>query len=192
MSPSAAILIDALYEWQPPLLMHERVEKLGKALGNLAMQRQGRAFREAWVTARFALRSEHDEVTLLCETNDGATPDFAVRRPAHCPRERGSAGNLTVSRGDDGNLYARPLSMQSFGPDSQGPLYQTRSFDHWVPLEELADWLTGERLIACRELAVRLMRHTTTLNSGSHCPQVVRAADEWARATEAAASERGS
>jgi hypothetical protein len=72
-------LIDALFEWQPPTLMQDRVEKLGQALGNDAMQRRGRAFREAFVAARFALRTEQEEVSLLREVNDETTPDFAVR-----------------------------------------------------------------------------------------------------------------
>jgi hypothetical protein len=75
----------------------------------------------------------------------------------------------------EGALYARPLTMVPF-EHAEGPRYQTRSYDHWMLAEDLANWLTGDRLLASRELAVSLMRHTTTLNSGSHCPQVVRAA----------------
>jgi hypothetical protein len=39
---------------------------------------------------------------------------------------------------------------------------------------KLEAWLQGEALMSCRSLVVRLMRHTTALNSGSHCPQAVR------------------
>lgn len=68
-----------LYEWQTPSLMQERVDQLSTLLGNDAMQRRGRAFREAYVAARFAARTNHRLVRLLQETNDGTTPDFAVR-----------------------------------------------------------------------------------------------------------------
>ena len=83
---------------------------------------------------------------------------------------------FTLSEAEDGAIYARPLTMVAYD-GSEGPLYQTNSYDNWMPVDELVDWLTDDRLIASRELAIRLMRHTTTLNSGSHCPQVVRAAD---------------
>ena len=39
-----------------------------------------------------------------------------------------------------------------------------------------ATWLTSKRLVSCRKLVVWLMRHTTPLNNGSHCPQIVWAA----------------
>ncbi len=83
---------------------------------------------------------------------------------------------FTIQRASDARLYTRPLSTTPFGPESNGPMYRTSSYDAWVPVEELSNWLVGERLLACRELVIRLMRHTTPLNSGSHCPQVVRAA----------------
>nr|WP_314444440.1 hypothetical protein [uncultured Sphingomonas sp.] len=53
--------------------------------------------------------------------------------------------------------------------------YQLRSYANpmWAP--KLASWLTGRRLLSARALVVRLMRHTQALNSGSHCPQVLRA-----------------
>jgi hypothetical protein len=35
-------------------------------------------------------------------------------------------------------------------------------------------WLAGEALLSCRRSAVRLMRHTVAMKSGSHCPQAVR------------------
>lgn len=69
-----------LFEWQPPALMQARVDELAAVLGNDAMQRRGRPFREAFVAARFALRTEQDAVRLLSESNYGTTPDFAVRQ----------------------------------------------------------------------------------------------------------------
>lgn len=91
---------------------------------------------------------------------------------------------FTISRGEDGQLYARLLALEQFTCDAYGPLYQTRSFVHCLPIEDLPDWLDGAMLASSRELAIRLMRHTTTLHSASHCPQIVRAADEWAKAAE--------
>ena len=84
---------------------------------------------------------------------------------------------FTLTAVEDGTLYARLLTMVAF-EGSEGPKYQTKSYVNWMPVEDMVDWLTEERLFASRELAVRLMRHTTALNSGSHCPQVIRAADQ--------------
>lgn len=52
--------------------------------------------------------------------------------------------------------------------------YQTRSFVTRMKAEQLAGRLTGSTLLSCRKLVVQLMRHTQALNSGSHCPQLVR------------------
>ena len=77
---AAEALISSLYEWQRPTEMSARVEELGMLLGNDKMQRRGRAFREAFIAARFALTTEQDAVRILRETNDGVTPDFEVRK----------------------------------------------------------------------------------------------------------------
>ena len=52
--------------------------------------------------------------------------------------------------------------------------YQVPSWVNWVRPAHLDQWLAGERLLSCRRLVVRLMRHTQALNSGSHCPQLLR------------------
>jgi hypothetical protein len=52
--------------------------------------------------------------------------------------------------------------------------YSTPSFETAFLAEELDAWLSGEHLLSCRRLVVRLMRHTVALNSGSHCPQAWR------------------
>ncbi len=57
---------------------------------------------------------------------------------------------------------------------SQKAPYKIQSYATDVAAKTLDGWLTGEKLLACRRLVVRLMRHTTALNSGSHCPQAVR------------------
>lgn len=81
---------------------------------------------------------------------------------------------FTIARGDRGEVFARPLALKPFDRGSLGPLYQTCSYDHWMPLAALDGWLHGERLLSARELAVWLMRHTTALNFASHCPQLLR------------------
>ena len=58
--------------------------------------------------------------------------------------------------------------------NSLGPLYQTNSWDTLVPIDQFEIWLNDTRKIACRKLVLYLMRHTTTLNSGNHCPQLLR------------------
>lgn len=76
----------------------------------------------------------------------------------------------------DSVLHARVLArndmLDGYG---SGPEYQTKSYEYDVPIEQFSKWLTATRARACRELVVWLMRHTTPLNNGSHCPQVVRA-----------------
>jgi hypothetical protein len=52
--------------------------------------------------------------------------------------------------------------------------YATPSYATSVQATDLQGWLEGDALLSCRRLAVRLMRHTTALNSGSHCPQALR------------------
>jgi hypothetical protein len=52
--------------------------------------------------------------------------------------------------------------------------YQVESYEATLPAERFATWLCGPRLLACRRLAVRLMRHTVAMNSGSHCPHALR------------------
>jgi hypothetical protein len=53
--------------------------------------------------------------------------------------------------------------------------YRVASYVTAMAPSRVSQWLRGEALLSCRRLVVRLMRHTTTLNSGSHCPQAVRA-----------------
>lgn len=83
---------------------------------------------------------------------------------------------------DGAQAYARVLAPQPLRSSlfqaypTEGPLYATASYVHWVELPRLARFFTSARLLQCRKLVVYLMRHTTTLNSGSHCPQMVRAA----------------
>jgi len=52
--------------------------------------------------------------------------------------------------------------------------YRVPSYVTTVSASAMEEWLTADVLESCRRLVVRLMRHTTTLNSGSHCPQAVR------------------
>ena len=60
---------------------------------------------------------------------------------------------------------------------SHGAGYRVPSYVTSMATRAVGEWLQGDALLSCRRLVVRLMRHTTTLNSGSHCPQAVRADD---------------
>ena len=75
----AELLMETLYEWQSPEEMNAKVEQLAVLLGTDAMQRRGKAFREAYIAARFARTAKQGAVRLLVETNKKVTPDFAVR-----------------------------------------------------------------------------------------------------------------
>ncbi len=70
-------------------------------------------------------------------------------------------------------LTDRRLSL--FGCEKAG--YRVPSYVTTMAAAKLTDRLQGEALLSCRRLVVRLMRHTTALNSGSHCPQAVRVDD---------------
>lgn len=77
----------------------------------------------------------------------------------------------------EGNqMFARILSKIQLSSDFEYPAYQTMSYINFVELEQFDQWLTIGNAIECRKLIVWLMRHTVPLNSGSHCPQLVRAA----------------
>lgn len=82
---------------------------------------------------------------------------------------------FTITKEGD-ELMVRPLTQRKFSWWPKETIYKTRCYDNAMPAKRFAKWLRGERLLASRELVIWLMRHTTTLNSGSHCPQVVRAA----------------
>lgn len=65
--------------------------------------------------------------------------------------------------------------------DARISLFRSRKARYRVPSyvtamqdPALEDWLVGDALRSCRRLVVQLMRHTTALNSGSHCPLAVR------------------
>lgn len=51
--------------------------------------------------------------------------------------------------------------------------YQVPSWVNRIRPAHLDQWLAGERLLSCRRLVLRLMRHTNALNRGSHCPQLL-------------------
>ena len=82
---------------------------------------------------------------------------------------------FTCGAGPDGEeariLTDKRISLlRSHDAGDRVPSYVTS-----VRPSRVTAWLSGEALLSCRRLVVRLMRHTTTLNSGSHCPQAVRA-----------------
>lgn len=77
---------------------------------------------------------------------------------------------LTISHGT-----LRILALERLDNSARGPLYQTASFVHEFAAAGFGEWLTPVRVRACRKLVLHLARHTTSLNNGSHCPQLVRA-----------------
>lgn len=73
-------------------------------------------------------------------------------------------------------LTPRPIAF-----DFDGPYYATNSYCNRIPTDQFLQWLGKPEQLAVRELVVWLMRHTTPLNSGAHCPQVVQAAFKTTR-----------
>lgn len=86
---------------------------------------------------------------------------------------------FTLHRARTGKLVVRLFAKQRLGLcASLFPFYQMRSYCHTLDAAILKEWLTEKRVLKIRELVVQLMRHTTPLNIGSHCPALVRAAFE--------------
>jgi hypothetical protein len=80
----------------------------------------------------------------------------------------------TIAKDADA-LYLRVLADEKFDETARQSTHSTRAFVHYLLPNRIAEWLTADHILACRRLILWLMRHTTTLNNGSHCPQVVRA-----------------
>ena len=121
---NAEALITSFYEWQSPDEMSARVSALGELLGNDTMQRRGRAFREAFIAARFSRTAGQDRVRLLWETNDGVTPDFEVGRGDHCNRYETTEADVPGRR--------RQLEYRDPMPPGVEPMVFT-SIDDMVP-----------------------------------------------------------
>ncbi len=85
---------------------------------------------------------------------------------------------FTIQSEQEGYIIARPLCRKWFNVREfmEGPFYKTDSLAYFVELQDFEEWLIHDRIVAIRELVIWLMRHTATLNNGSHCPQIVRAA----------------
>ncbi len=75
----------------------------------------------------------------------------------------------------ENEIVATIFARRQLDDSGQKPQYETRSIAHTVFADDLETWLTKMRIVECRELVVWLMRHTVPMNSGSHCPQLVRA-----------------
>lgn len=73
-------------------------------------------------------------------------------------------------------LLVRVVAYEPLSEEYNGPYYVSKSFVSVTKYSDFREWFTEERMAICRRLVIWLMRHTTPLNSGSHCPQIVRAA----------------
>lgn len=121
---SAEPLIASLYDWQTPEEMSERVDQLKIVLGNDAMQRRGRAFREAFIATRFARTAEQSAVRLLRETNEEVTPDFEVQKDGQVRRYETTEADIPGRR--------RQLEYRDPTPPGVEPMIFT-SLDVMVP-----------------------------------------------------------
>lgn len=84
---------------------------------------------------------------------------------------------FTLEEGGSGKLIARlfaPKRMSLW--TGWFRYYSSGSHCHAIKARALGAWLTDDRILQVRKLIVQLMRHTTPLNIGSHCPAIVRAA----------------
>lgn len=77
-SQSIADLSDRCFQWCTPDEMIGLADELNEALGNRAMFRLGRTFREAYIAGRFARRRGAARVRLLKEHGTKNTPDFEL------------------------------------------------------------------------------------------------------------------
>lgn len=95
------------FEWQLPDELRQTAEMEATRLGQMALLRPGKKFREAYVASRFAAFRKALSVRLLPESNDTVTPDFEMKvgglvqqleiteadRPG---RRRGDEGHSTI------------------------------------------------------------------------------------------------
>ena len=73
-------LSDRLHDWIPTSEAGDIIGRLGEVLGNGAMMRIGRHYREGFIAWRFADRRGASSFRLLREQQDGTTPDFEIDR----------------------------------------------------------------------------------------------------------------
>jgi hypothetical protein len=86
-----------------------------------------------------------------------------------------NAGQQEIFTIDIGRGEARLFSAERLSWFRSLPTpYSLPSYETCIGIADLDRWLGEKAVIPYRQLAVRLMRHTTALNSGSHCPQAVR------------------
>lgn len=97
--------------------------------------------------------------------------------PAKCfVRVNAGQQEVFTCAGGSGGSEARVLTDKRISLlHSYSAGYRVPSYVTTMAPGAVGGWLMGDALLSCRRLVVRLMRHTTTLNSGSHCPQAVRA-----------------
>lgn len=148
MSKDADRIMDALYEWQSPDQMANRVEHLKDMLGDDAMQRRGKPFREAFIAARFARTSKQDAVRLLPETNSDATPDFEVRKDQQIKRYETTEADVPGRK--------RQLEYRNPRPTGVEPMIFT-SLDEMVPhMQKLAAKKASKSYGDCTGLIIHL------------------------------------
>lgn len=98
------------FEWQTPDAMIAIADKLGAALGEDAMFRRGRTFREAFIAGRFARRRGAQRVRLLREDGRTNTPDFEVEMDGRTLRFETTEADIPGRRRQD--EYRQPRKVE--------------------------------------------------------------------------------
>ena len=174
MTITAEDLMASLLDWQSPDEMFERVDELRGVLGNDAMQRRGKPFREAFIASRFARTCQQDAVRLLPETNIDVTPDFAVRKLGLVKRYETTEADIPERK--------RQLEYRQPRPSGVEPMIGT-SLDRMVPhMRKLAAKKAAKPYENCTGLIIHLNPPMFSFNPTFRTEQMREATEPAANA----------
>lgn len=98
------------FEWNLPERVLQIADELSDLLGDSAMLRPGRTFREAYIAGRFARRRGASSVRLLVEDGTKQTPDFELLIEGGCLRFETTEADIPGrKRGDE---YKKPAETK--------------------------------------------------------------------------------
>lgn len=103
-------LSERCFDWQSPDEMIALADQLGDALGDDAMFRRGRTFREAFIAGRFGRRRGARQVRLLKEDGQANTPDFELELDGRLLRFETTEADIPGRRRQD--EYRRPREVE--------------------------------------------------------------------------------
>lgn len=105
---------DRLHDWISTAEAGDIIGKLGEVLGDEAMMRIGRHYREGFIAWRFADRREALSFRLLREQQGGTTPDFEIKRSGEILRYESTEIDVPGRRRQDEYRVPRKVERMLF------------------------------------------------------------------------------